>query len=186
MSDTRTPTKVVLHVGCGGSHVSEEDFPLGEWDEIRVDADPEMEPDVVCDFRDLSGFEDEAFDAVYCSHALEHLHFFEVAPTLQGFNRVLCHGGKLLVTVPDLQGACEAVAEGRLEEMLYESPSGPIAALDVIFGWRPVTYKFGELWLHRCGFTRDTLGGFLGGAGFAGEVKRYYDDYELRAEAIKP
>jgi hypothetical protein len=36
--------------------------------------------------------------------------------------------------MPDLQKAAAYIAQGKLEEPIYQSPAGPISALDICFG----------------------------------------------------
>jgi predicted SAM-dependent methyltransferase len=52
---------------------------------------------------DLFGIPDEVVDALYCSHALEHMKIAQVEDTLREWNRVLKPGGLLFVSVPDLK-----------------------------------------------------------------------------------
>ena len=41
----------VLNVGCGGAKIH---FNFNGWDETRLDIDPAVKPDIVCDLRDMS------------------------------------------------------------------------------------------------------------------------------------
>ena len=53
--------------------------------------------------KDLSKFEDNTFDAIYGSHVLEHFDYSgELGNTLKEWNRVLKVGGKIYISVPDL------------------------------------------------------------------------------------
>ena len=129
-------TKAVLNVGCG--------YPLRQklhrhfhgpgWREIRLDLDPAVQPDIVCSITDMGPVADNSVDAVWSSHNLEHLARHEVPLALAEFIRVLKPQGLLLLTLPDLQQVARLVAEDRLEDSAYLSQSGPITALDMIFG----------------------------------------------------
>jgi predicted SAM-dependent methyltransferase len=101
--------KTVLNVGCG--------YPLRqklhphfhgeEWQEIRLDLDPAVKPDIVCSITDMRPVADCSVDAVWSSHNLEHLQRHEVPRALDEFVRVLRPWGMLLMTLPDLLSTAE-------------------------------------------------------------------------------
>src|SRR5215469_9077478 len=133
------PTKIVLNVGCGypdkqGLHPA---FQGPDWQEVRLDIDPSVNPDVICSMTDMRPIETASIDAIWSSHNLEHLHRHEVPIALLEFLRVLRPGGQMLLTLPDLQKIAELVASDGLEDEAYRSPSGPITALDMIYGHTP-------------------------------------------------
>jgi len=66
-----------------------------------VDFNPDVNPDVVADVRELP-FPDESADEIYASHVLEHLPYGNKA--LEEWLRVLKPGGMLTVVVPDING----------------------------------------------------------------------------------
>ena len=81
-------SRVVLHVGCGpadGQSLHQR-FRGPEWREIRVDLDPNVEPDLVASITDLHPIAESSVDAVWSSHNLEHLSAHEVPV---GVERVL-------------------------------------------------------------------------------------------------
>ncbi|WP_035640085.1 methyltransferase domain-containing protein, partial [Bradyrhizobium sp. ORS 375] len=44
------------------------------WEEVRLDIDPEVKPDIVGSITELdASFAAQSFDAVWSSHVLEHL-----------------------------------------------------------------------------------------------------------------
>lgn len=143
----------VLHVGCGGSFLPEW---LGPSKETRLDADPRCEPDVVADMRELG--EIGPFDAVFCSHALEHLTLKEGDVALGEFRRVLREGGTLMIMVPDLQDVKPT------QDVMYESPMGPITGHDMYYGYH--CGEENEFMRHKCGYVQETLQEKLEGAGF--------------------
>lgn len=164
----RRETPDVLHVGCGVYNRAKLPpvFHAG-WREIRLDIDPDVNPDVISSITDMRAISDGAVDAVYSSHNIEHLYPHEVPLALAEMHRVLKPGGFAFVTLPDLQEVARHVAEGKLEEPLYMSPLGPIAALDIIFGHRPALAEGNLFMAHRTGFTGVTLGAALVNAEFA-------------------
>ena len=154
---------LLLHVGCG----HERGVPVAQfqdWEQIRVDIDPTVGPDVVDDIRELSQFGNESADAVYSSHNLEHLSELEVPLALSSFCRVLRPGGIAFIMVPDFRLACEWVSKGKGEDVIYNSPAGPITPVDMIFGYRP--WSANEWQRHRTGFTVSSLRTRMFSAGF--------------------
>jgi len=162
-------TRNVLHVGCGRPNPKKlhPAFRQGGWRETRLDIDPAVHPDIVADMRDLSGIASSTIDAVWSSHNIEHLYPHEVVPTLAGFRRILKEDGLVLITLPDLQEIARLVAEDKLDEPAYVSPAGPVAPLDMIYGFRPSLARGNPFMAHKTGFTSKTLGRALLQAGFA-------------------
>lgn len=83
--------RTLLHVGCGTSDISHLPpyFHNGEWDELRYDIDPSVQPDLVGTLQDMSLIGDEAIDAIYSSHNIEHVWHHEVPVVMAEFLRVL-------------------------------------------------------------------------------------------------
>ncbi|MGV6875752.1 class I SAM-dependent methyltransferase [Pseudochelatococcus sp. B33] len=160
--------KTVLNVGSGlwAPHKLHAFFRSGHWNEVRVDIDVRVRPDVVADVTDLSAFGDGSVDAVWSSHNLEHLHDHQVPLALREFLRVLRGDGLVLLTMPDLQAVAEMIAAGQCEEVAYESPAGPITPLDMVYGHRPSIAAGNVHMVHRTGFTRARLRRMLAEAGF--------------------
>ena len=159
----------VLHVGCGAadpSKLPEAFFPPGAWREVRLDIDPGVAPDIVASITEMPMVGDGSVDAVWSAHNLEHLASHEVPVALAEFHRVLAPGGFVLVTMPDLQQVAELVAQGRLEDAAYISAMGPIAPLDMLYGFRPALAAGNAFMGHRTGFTAGTLAVHLQTAGF--------------------
>ncbi len=181
--------KTFLHIGCGSKRKDQttRGFNTPEWEEMRLDIDPGVNPDVVGSMLDISAIPDESMDAVFSSHNIEHVYPHEVSVALSEFFRVLKPAGFLVVTCPDLQAVCALVAEDRSTEPVYTSPAGPIAPLDILYGHR-VSLARGNLFMaHRCGFTQKVLAGTLLSNGFvdAASMKRGHPHYDLWAVAVK-
>jgi SAM-dependent methyltransferase len=158
-----------LHVGCG--YATRERLPIvfqrAEWQEVRFDIDPAVKPDIIGSITDLQAVPDASMDALWSSHNLEHVNAFEVQTTLAAFRRVLKPSGFALITLPDLRAVARHIADDLLEEPLYVSPSGPISALDIVFGHQASIAQGNHYMAHRTGFTARTLGQALVNAGFA-------------------
>lgn len=90
----------VLNVG-GGTR----DIPLPPqyqgWEHILLDIDPRGQPDIVADARELTRLPPAQFDAVYCSHNLEHYYRHDGVKVLAGFRHVLKEDGLAHIMVPD-------------------------------------------------------------------------------------
>ena len=162
--------KQLLNVGCspaGRAH----GFPgFEDWQEVRLDIDPSVKPDVIGTMTDMSAVASGSIDAIVSSHNIEHLYPPEVPLALAEFVRVLKADGLLLITCPDLQSVCAQVAQGALATPLYESPSGPIAALDILYGHRAAMASGNLYMAHRCGFTVQVLADTLQACGFSRSV----------------
>ncbi|TWA53584.1 methyltransferase family protein [Azospirillum baldaniorum] len=181
--------KTVLNVGCGQRAISilGTSLPADEWRELRLDIDPDVDPDIVASMTDMAPVPDGSVDAVWSSHNLEHLDPHEVPVTLREFLRVLKPGGTLLLTVPDLQAVAKLVAEDRLDEAVYECRQGPIRPLDVIYGYGPALAAGNRFMAHRTGFTPNLLGRLLQEAGFEPvAIWRRAAAYELQVKALRP
>lgn len=160
--------KKFLHVGCGSAkreHTTK-GFNDGTWQEIRLDIDPGCAPDVVGTITDMKSIESGSVDAVFSSHNIEHIYPHEVAPALKEFLRVLSDDGFVILTCPDLQSVCSAVANNKLLEPLYQSAAGPIAPLDILYGHRASLENGQYFMAHKCGFTYSVLLGAFLSSGF--------------------
>src|SRR5690606_31660101 len=106
--------KHLLHAGCGSAPKERlpECFRTGDWQEIRLDIDPRVKPDIVASLTDISAVRSGTIDAVWSSHSLEHLEDYQVPTALAEFRRVLKPGGFALVTLPDLEYVAKLVGEG--------------------------------------------------------------------------
>ncbi|MCS6812090.1 MAG: methyltransferase domain-containing protein [Cyanobacteria bacterium] len=178
--------KLVLHVGCG-RYYPEALHPLfqsQDWREIRLDLNPDVEPDIVASITNLEPVADGSIDAIWSSHNIEHLYAHEVPIALGEFYRVLKPSGFLLATMPDIQQVAAYVAQGNLEDTLYMSPSGPIAAIDILFGHRRFIQEGNQFMAHRTGFTGKTLLNKLSAAGFA-TIRVWQTDLALWTVAYK-
>lgn len=183
--------KTFLHVGCGPLYIDPvtqqpnrpRGFDINSWNELRLDINPDVNPDVVGTMTDMSAVPSASVDAIFSSHNIEHLYPHEVPIALAEFKRVLRPDGFVVITCPDLQSVCALVAQGKLIEPAYVSPAGPIAPLDILYGHRPPMSQ-GNLYMsHRCGFTLNVLLGTLKSAGFAKVVgscrPSYFDLWAL-------
>ena len=161
-------TKTFLHVGCGSKRkgMTTRVFAGEDWRELRFDIDESARPDIVGTMLDMSAVQDASVDAVFSSHNIEHLYAHEVPVALGEFRRVLKPDGFLVLTCPDLQSICKLVAEDKLTDVAYSSLAGPIAPIDVLYGYRPKLKAGNHYMAHKCGFTLRVLVGTLKSAEF--------------------
>lgn len=180
--------KSFLHVGCGMATKSKTtaEFNSDNWSEIRLDIDPNVKPDIVGTMTDMSDVATASVDSLFSSHNIEHLYPHEIQLALNEFQRVLKPDGYAVVTCPDLQSVCALIAEDKLTETAYQSPAGPIAAIDMLFGHRPAIAAGNLFMAHRSGFTKTTLLDSLISAGFQNAAaKRRFNHFDLWAIASK-
>lgn len=178
----------VLNVGGASKAIAIPGHYSG-WNHLLLDIDPRGEPDVLCDARELDSLEPAQYDAVYCSHNLEHYYKHDGARVLKGFVHVLKPQGFAEIRVPDMTSVMRSFVAGNMdiEDVLYESPSGPITIRDVIYGWGVEIERTGDdFYAHKTGFTAASLGSTIGSAGFWGAVIGVDERaYEIRALAFK-
>lgn len=160
--------KTFLHVGCGQKRKNQTTpgFNTPEWNELRFDIDASVQPDLLGTMTDMAAVASASVDAIYSSHNIEHLYPHEVPVALKEFLRVLKPDGFLVITCPDLQSVCALVAEGKLVDAAYTSPAGPIAPIDILYGFRASMARGNLYMAHRCGFTQPVLDGTLRASGF--------------------
>ncbi|MBV8145365.1 MAG: methyltransferase domain-containing protein [Gammaproteobacteria bacterium] len=162
-----SPRKV-LNVG-GNSKAIPLPPQYAGFEHLLLDLDPKGQPDIVCDARNLRSLDAAQFDAVYCSHNLEHYYRHHVRGVLGGFLHVLKDGGFAHIRVPDLQEVMRVTLDRGLDvdDVLYQSPAGPIMVVDVLYGYSVEIERSGQdFFAHKTGFTAKSLLRALQLAGF--------------------
>lgn len=156
------------------------------WQEVRLDIDPEVNPDIIGSITELdAAFAPQSFDAVWSSHVLEHLYAHEVYPALRQLHRVLKPDGFALLMSPDLEAVAEQILEHGIAAVAYNSPAGPIRPLDMLYGHSRAIEEGHTYMAHRTGFTAERLGNLLMSAGFPTiNVRR--ENFEICALAFMP
>jgi hypothetical protein len=178
--------KRVLNVG-GGSKAIAIPVHYQGWEHVLLDIDAAQRPDVVGDARRLTTLPADLYDAVYCSHNLEHYWRHDVPSVLAGFAHVLHGHGFAEVAVPDLKAVFAQVVQAGLEldSVLYQSDAGPITVNDVIYGHgRQIAMSGNDFYAHKNAFTQQSLAAALRAAGFQW-VFMGSGPYEIRALAFK-
>jgi len=121
-----------------------------------LDTNPGAHVDHVADARDLGRFADGTFAEVYASHVVEHLDYKdELVITLSGWRRVMVPGGRLSVSVPDLDTLARLFVDPTLA--LHER----FTVMRMIFGGHVDRFDY-----HLVGLNEEFIKGFLHAAGF--------------------
>jgi hypothetical protein len=173
----------LLNIGAGPKEIPVLPWYHG-WDVVRLDIEPEAEPDLLMDAMDLDTLEPGQFDAIYASHLLEHIYLFHLKRFLDGAGNVLKRDGFAEFRVPNALRACKAAAEaGSLGAFCYNSPGGKITAWDMLYGYAPYQNRYGEPMAHHNAFDAQRLAATLNYR----FPKVYVQDahWELRAVACK-
>jgi hypothetical protein len=179
-------TRRVLNVGGHSKAISLPAHYEG-WEHHLLDIDPAGQPDIVCDAREMGTLEAKRYDAIWCSHNLEHYWRHDLPRVLAGFLHVLKDDGFAEVRVPDLKLVFEEVLRRGMDvdDVLYQSPSGPITVNDVIYGHGAEIAATGQdFYAHKNGFTKRSLAATLKRAGFA-EIYMGAGPWEVSALAFK-
>jgi len=142
---------------------------FSNWEQIILDLDPSANPDVLCDARNMQTLESGIYDAVHCSHMLEHFHLHEIAKILDGFAHVLKSTGYVEVWVSDILAVMRHVTENNLDlhDTLYNAPTGAVDVIDVLYGWQKhISLSRNEFYSHKAAFSPKTLSDLLNKHGF--------------------
>lgn len=176
----------VLNVGGNSKAIPIPDCYDG-WQHDLLDIDPQGNPDVLCDARDLLRLAPRQYDSIYCSHNLEHYHRHDLVKVLKGFRTILKKDGFVYVRVPDLFAVMKRVVGDGLDidDVLYELPNASILVRDVIFGWELEIERSGnDFFAHKTGFTAKSLKTALENCGFKSVNVWAGCNYELTALAF--
>jgi len=144
----------ILHPGCGGASLPSW---FKGWEIVRLDIDESCRPDVVASMVDMGDI--GKFDAIYCSHTLEHLYPHDVKKALKEFIRVLNDDAFVMLFVPDLEDVKPD------NKVLFTSPGGDICGLDLMYGHRGLVEESPYM-AHHTGFTKELLADEFRDAGF--------------------
>ena len=178
--------KRVLNVGGNSKKIPLPPQYKG-WSHDLLDIDARNDVDIVCDARNLETLPGSKYDAVYCSHNLEHYHRHDVFKVLAGFRHVLSEDGFAHIRVPDIGALFHTVVRRKLdiEDVLYRSSAGPIKVRDVLYGFEAEIARSGnDFFAHKTGFTRRSLISTLKAAGFR-SIHTAVGNLEIRALAFK-
>lgn len=143
-----------LNLGCG-------DKILPGY--VNVDVAPARagrKPDLICDLRELSDFDDESADEVLSVHVIEHFWRWEVDDLLREWVRVLKPGARMVIECPNLKAACETFLE---DPERFSGPGQEGETTMWVFYGDPAWKD--PLMCHRWGYTPASLGKLMREAG---------------------
>ncbi len=127
-----------------------------------LNAIPDDCVDHVGDARDLSRFAEGTFEDIYASHVVEHFDYNgELERTLREWHRVLAPGGRLAISVPDLDVLTRLFSQ--TPDLSFDER---FLLMRMMFGGHVNEYDH-----HKVGLSQDLLAGYLMLAGFAKIVK---------------
>lgn len=137
--------RMCLHIG--GKAVKE------GWKILNIE--PGEGVDYVADILELSVFDDECCSEIYVSHVLEHVAQGQVLPVLNELYRMLDAGGKLYLSVPDLETLASLLVSPNLDT------AAKFEVMRMVFGAQTTPSDF-----HQIGLTFEFLVDFLRDVGF--------------------
>jgi len=176
----------VLNVGGGAKGELPERYK--GWEHVLLDIDPNVHPDILLDAREMETLPPEEYDAIICSHNLEHFYKHEVRGVLKGFLHVLKDDGFAEITVPHLTKLMETMQANHLDitDVWYRTAAGmPITFHDAIYGWSYAMEKGNLFFAHRCGWTKRSLCDEIMQAGFEGGVQLWEDNSNIYTIGFK-
>jgi SAM-dependent methyltransferase len=160
--------KRVLNVGGNSKAIPLPPIYAG-WEHVLLDIDPAGKPDIVCDARNMYDLPGASFDAIYCSHNLEHYFLHDAVDVVLGFLHVLRDDGFIEIRVPDVGELMRLVAQNNwdISDTVYVSMLGPISVRDMLYGFQKQIEQSGnDFFAHKNGFTRESLTELLTECGF--------------------
>ena len=142
-----------LNLGCG-RHV------LDGWFNIDVEASPlsSRAPDMISDARRID-LPDGCASEIMAIHLWEHFYRWECDEVVVEWGRLLRHGGKLVLEMPDLFKFCQNILEERKRGGKHLDQLG-------MWGLYGDQREKNPLMVHRWGWTYKTLALFLKENGF--------------------
>lgn len=157
-----------LNLGCGNKILP---------GYVNVDVAPTragVRPDVTCDLRDLTEFEDDSADEILSVHVVEHFWRWEIEDLLREWVRVLKPGARMVIECPNLKAACETFLENP-DQRAGPGQEGE-TTMWAFYGdpaWKD------PLMCHRWGYTPASLGEVMERAGLT-DVRQEPAQFKMR------
>lgn len=133
-----------------------------------------LQPDVVCDIKNLKIFENESVDEIMAIHVVEHFWRWEITDVIKEWIRVLKPNGKLILECPNLLSACKELVKDPIN---YSKPDKNGQRSMWVFygdpGWKD------PLMMHKWGYTPHSLAQLLYDCGLR-EIRQEKAQFKLR------
>lgn len=128
------------------------------------------------DAKDLSRFQDNTFSALYASHVLEHFNYVgEIGSALSEWKRVLVPGGRIYISVPNLEVICKMFSS--VNDLAFDDK---FKLMRIIYGGQMDEYDY-----HKVGFFPGLLSRYLLMLGFENITEVKYFDIFKDSSTIK-
>ncbi len=92
---------------------------IGGWKNVQivsVNLHSFEDPDIIADAVKLEGVADEAYDGIYSSHTIEHVHYLKTEEMFNNWFKKLVGGGRLEIRCPDVEWLFENMIKGQIPE----------------------------------------------------------------------
>ena len=86
---------------------------------VNVDINPRWTPDVVADGAHMPMFADGSADLIVSHQNYEHYGLGDADAMVRECHRILCPGGSLIVTTPDLRALTDAWTKGKINDYIF-------------------------------------------------------------------
>lgn len=135
LADFSHPYK--LHLGCGNIKI--EGF-------VNIDISITSATDITADIRKLNYFPLKSVSEIYVCHVLEHFGHVEILPILSRWFDILIPGGRLRISVPDLDRIVK-IYSANLNH--FETP-GNSPWIGLLYGGQSTPYDFHKTGYNAC------------------------------------
>lgn len=151
--------RAYLDVG-GGTGIQARPHYYSHLRHVRLDIDPKVCPDRCMDARLLRWQEPNQYEAIYCSHNLEHYDPDDIPVVLQGFCHVLKEDGFAEIKVPNISRIADIMihSQAELADFFYQTKQGPVFFRDPFYGFAQEIASSGQFfYAHKMGFSPKSL-----------------------------
>jgi len=184
VSDGKARTALVTSWASNPKDAKIKHFEDDVWTVKTYDAEPKIEADYTGHIFKMDAIEDNSIDALWCQQIMQRYYMPHVLEALKEFKRVMRDDALLYINVPDGQLAAAHLAHENFYKPLYETPAGPITAVDIVYGYQKAILAGNRHMAHHSVFSLKQLGTLLRDAGFS-DVKVHRRGYVIHASAYK-
>jgi predicted SAM-dependent methyltransferase len=147
-------TPILLNIGAGSEPLNI--AALANHKELRYDNDETSNPDILGDIASMNMIPAQSVDVLWASHIIEHVFWGEIPGVFGEIKRILKKDGCAILITPNL-GSLGPYMEDRIDETVYTTSAGPIAPLDMLYGYRGFTSRGMTGMMHKIGFNARLL-----------------------------